>query len=947
MGNLVAVIDPAGNVSSFTHNSLGQRLSSTEPNSGSWTYEFDGAGRVIAQTDAKGQRTAYEFDVLGRRTKQTSLAGTAEAEAISWGYDEHRSGYANKGRRTSMTDAAGTVVYNFDGAGRLVHSMRTSPGVYRPQPAQVSETQTQGNVTHGHELTFQFVDLPKPVADGVVRIGVIGNFAIHSRGALVKIDGGPPKRTHRRHSTPKIVNCGRPPGTYGPRKFAVREIPLSAVDVADGVVTVTVELDAVYECKYGVKPQVQVELAYDAYNETHEFTKGYDASGRLLWTKYPDGDMVGSPSTPLQYDGAGRLESIPGIVASARYTAAGELVEQVNDNGTVTNFTLSREREWITAIKTSHGGTSIQDLVYERNAEGLITSLHDQRTGDKWRYYYDALHRLTQANTNTPGSETITYTDDGNISARRNAHLSAFTYGPAGGVRPHAVRTAHWQHSGGGHHTYDYDANGNMVSGAGRTFTWNGNNQLATVNDMTFVYDGDGTRIKKTEAGSTTVYLGDYEIHGDTVTKYVHFAGALVAKRLGIGGEETQWIHTNHLGSTEAITDADGVVIHNKTYRLFGDVMNESGVEAGRGYTGQRADASGLIYLGARYYDPKLGRFISPDPVVPSASSTGLNRYAYAGNNPVNFTDTDGLSWLSKARRKFRRKVKKVFKKVVREVRRFRNRVIADRLKVPLVGGVLAAPFQFHRAVEAGDAKQAARIAGTAMVMAAAAVLTTFTGGLAAPLYVAANAAIGFGSGFATAKINGASTSDALKAGAISAAISAGTAALAKMNEAMRARVIRESGKQNLGGPSRGFSLNGRGDGVKAAGGRLLSDGTRGPRSPLGWYQNDVGGIGPFGPYSPGGAFDRVVEAYAGPHDWLNGAWGSYGPNGNLSATYGLTQKIGNWVNVPLATPIALAGLSQSVGATPLVIGDLTRVHGAQTDAQRTSSSTFMAAGAH
>ena len=49
-----------------------------------------------------------------------------------------------------------------------------------------------------------------------------------------------------------------------------------------------------------------------------------------------------------------------------------------------------------------------------------------------------------------------------------------------------------------------------------------------------------------------------------------------------------------------------------------------------------------LVYLHARYYDPALGRFISPDPTVSSGTVVDLNRYAYAGNNPATYKDPNG-----------------------------------------------------------------------------------------------------------------------------------------------------------------------------------------------------------------------------------------------------------------------------------------------------------------
>lgn len=65
------------------------------------------------------------------------------------------------------------------------------------------------------------------------------------------------------------------------------------------------------------------------------------------------------------------------------------------------------------------------------------------------------------------------------------------------------------------------------------------------------------------------------------------------------------------------------------------------------GYTGQRLDATGLMFYHARYYSPILGRFISPDTVVPdSKNPQAWNRYSYTANNPLRYTDPSGHCFL-------------------------------------------------------------------------------------------------------------------------------------------------------------------------------------------------------------------------------------------------------------------------------------------------------------
>ncbi len=188
-----------------------------------------------------------------------------------------------------------------------------------------------------------------------------------------------------------------------------------------------------------------------------------------------------------------------------------------------------------------------------------------------------------------------------------------------------------------------------MTSGGGRTLSWDGDNRLASVTaggtTMAFTYDADGARIQQVEGAVTRRHLGDgYEIQiGGPTIKYVSLAGSVVAR---VEGSTTTWVHTDHLGSIQAVTDASGVEVHRKKYRPYGETLSSGGTLSyePRGFTGQRHDASGLVYLHARYYDPALARFISPDAIISGQDTIGLNRYAYAANDPVGNTDVDGFA---------------------------------------------------------------------------------------------------------------------------------------------------------------------------------------------------------------------------------------------------------------------------------------------------------------
>jgi RHS repeat-associated protein len=212
-------------------------------------------------------------------------------------------------------------------------------------------------------------------------------------------------------------------------------------------------------------------------------------------------------------------------------------------------------------------------------------------------------------------------------------------------LKPHAVTQA-------GSNTYTYDCNGNMTQriegGTTYTQTFDAENRLITVTTTsgttTFVYDGDGNRVKKTENGQTTVYVGalfEKNLTTNVATSYYLANGQPVALRQNT---TVSYLHSDHLGSTSLTTDASGNVAARQKYLPYGQVRSTTGtLPTDIGFTGQRLDATGLMFYNARYYAATLGRFISADTIVPGAGNPqALNRFSYALNNPINYTDPSG-----------------------------------------------------------------------------------------------------------------------------------------------------------------------------------------------------------------------------------------------------------------------------------------------------------------
>jgi RHS repeat-associated protein len=196
---------------------------------------------------------------------------------------------------------------------------------------------------------------------------------------------------------------------------------------------------------------------------------------------------------------------------------------------------------------------------------------------------------------------------------------------------------------------------GNLLSDGVRTFTYDAANRLTSVTSGTlttaFEYDGLGNRTAQTVDGVTTEYVLDVAgglpevivaTTGGASTRYVQVQGQILAQQ-----DSGAWTHilADHLGSVRQLVGSDGQVDLAQSYDPFGVPFETSGSgESDFGYTGERWDSeAALLYLRARYYDPYLNRFISPDTIIPDFENPqSLNRYSYVVNNPVRFVDPSG-----------------------------------------------------------------------------------------------------------------------------------------------------------------------------------------------------------------------------------------------------------------------------------------------------------------
>ena len=545
LGNLLAVTDAKGNVSTMVYDSLSRKKSMHDPDIGDWSYLYDANGNLTKQTDAKGQVLWFTYDTLNRRV-QKDLGGTAP-KALGSGdvryiYDDTVTTTNRKGRLKQMVDAATNVTFEYDVMGRVSKSTK--------------------------------------VLDGM---------------------------------------------TY---------VTTSAYDGLGRLTSVT----------YPSTPAKSVDYVYEG-----PYLK-------QVKDKPTDGTV-----TYVQY--AGWNES--GQSGTATYNVGTNQVTTTYTYQVASNATCGSKQTFRPCTTKVQKGTNpaYLDLRYAFTNGGNVNDIYDQVTpANDQHFIYDALDRLTNANgpfgaggINT--TLTHAYDEIGNMTLNGYVGGTNYTY-PASGstsVRPHAVSTA-------GPNTYAYDNNGNMTSGAGRIFEWNLENKptciaqaagtcSAATNKTTFVYDGAGGRLKKSTSTTTTRYISKlYECDttgANTSCSRFIWAGNTRVATVASNGTMHFW-HQDHLGSSTVITDSTGAKVQALAYFPYGATRtNQSfttpAVDVPYKYTGQELDSTGLYYYEARYYDPVIGRFISPDTIVPDLlDPQSLNRYSYVYNNPLRYTDPTG-----------------------------------------------------------------------------------------------------------------------------------------------------------------------------------------------------------------------------------------------------------------------------------------------------------------
>ena len=577
-------------VAAFAYDAAGNRTSHTSPNSGATSFTFTALGELRTRRDALSNTTTWTRDLLGRRTSRSDPDGKA-----FWTYDP--------------ANGKGMLHKRCQGAATLA-SCSASP--------EFAETLAYGTDARPSSATTVIR------ADGQAARTYTRNFSHDSSGRLSTV-------TH-------------PTGATTLRDYNSRGYLAAVRDNA-------------------------TKAALETYT-------GMDAFGNVTGVTHGNG-----ASTTRTFDAkTGRQTA----VKTTRGTAvARELGFEWRSDGTL-------------ASRSTGAGTSKRTEDFTRDAQGRLTRAEVSVAGGRrLDYGYDALGSLLRRNSNVAGD----------ADAALSGHVAAATAAPG----PHAPRfaTAGTERAGLSYdaagrmtaRTVCVESTGNTCtaeSGADHRFTaWSarglptrvvvgaGLDDAAPTVREDFAHGPDGARhFRKTrwregaaERVERRYAVGRFEevvpasasSTYEWVQKTLVAGGALHVKRKRRGGAETshyEHLHGDHLDSVAAVTGAAGAVSRQAAHDPFGarratdwtraqtraerTAWADGAVEhTARGFAAHdQLDRTGLVDMGGRLYDPEMGMFLSPDPVVTDPrSAQSWNPYAYVGNRPLSRVDPTGFSW--------------------------------------------------------------------------------------------------------------------------------------------------------------------------------------------------------------------------------------------------------------------------------------------------------------
>lgn len=681
---------------SITYNQLGHKTTIEDPNFGKWTYEFDGTDKLASLVDGRGtQKICSYYDSLGRIKEQRYVsnspqatpclppAGTPTVSPVGtpgpvYSYD---SGTNGKGQRTGANYGVSQKSWTYDNNGRVGSETHAVSG-----PSGGSYTTVY---TYKANDFVNRIELPSITGNDAKLDHHYAPSGAVSR--IVAADGSIliDKSVYTAHGAIDVRNYG--PNwqyvildqAYDANTNRLTQSKVGNSGTSDAFQNLTFGYDLAGNVKSVVDPKAGAGQTQTATLDDRDRLKAITVSG--------GGTGHGDYSDTYQYDDRGNLTQKDGMVyayhatkvhaARKRYKAGSTQNKTIQVTAKKTaacpyglwvdlwvNGVAQGSYEFFSTTYYTHSFTNIPitgddifDLVISGIDLGGSCALHvDKVTVDTITIEAEGGKMAFDSDHGQDGEEMKLPDDQGTYIKVGEKGSLRFVKSP-GAPNPQM----------GG--AYEYDANGNVifkiVDGKAYQFLWNEENRLSgiqlggafgPITQAAFNYDADGGRARATRNEFYMAYYPSqyYEYEETSVSgswgkkdvqEHVFVDGQQFRLRQGPAWPPANkyWMAQDHLNSTTKIlaTSPSLYLYSESRYKAWGESRFTSNPAhpTTKRYTGQREDGWGLYYYNARYYDPQLGRFISPDTMVPDPTDPqDLNRYSYVKNNPLRYNDPSG-----------------------------------------------------------------------------------------------------------------------------------------------------------------------------------------------------------------------------------------------------------------------------------------------------------------
>jgi RHS repeat-associated protein len=378
---------------------------------------------------------------------------------------------------------------------------------------------------------------------------------------------------------------------------------------------------------YGYDPASNLTSLTDAGGTV---TYGYDKANQLTSVKDPGA----STATTLGYDNDGNLTSV-------NYPSGASVIRTYNGNDQLTKVTDNYKTSAGAAASLSDTYTYTGALVYTRTDQASKVTT----------YTYDKLNRLTKAA--TAGGSTDSYSLDGAgniLSETLGASTTTYTYHPDNEICWTFTGTSSNGCSSppSGAHTYSYDSTGELTSnGQGQTMAYNALGQMTSITNggtTTYSYLGEGQSQPYTEnsqALHNDIFgLASHQLSSGAAYFTRNVNGQMISERLPSG--TYNYLYDGQ-GNVVGLTDSSEHLVNQYSYDPYGNRTSSGSTTNYFEFQGGYETPGGPYHFGARYEKASDGRWTQQDPMRNIKSLTEANRYTYAGDDPINLSDSRGL----------------------------------------------------------------------------------------------------------------------------------------------------------------------------------------------------------------------------------------------------------------------------------------------------------------